>query len=110
MTEYKTNIMGVVYKVSIGTREELRMSDSDQGLTNFYTKEIQICNEALGFPPECLEKLVHETMIHELVHAYLFESGHVRLAESEEVEEWLSVNFNRIVNSIGEFDKKMNKS
>ena len=110
MREFKMNIMGVPYKVSVGTREELGMSDSDQGSTNFYTREIQICNEAEGFTPEALKQVVRETMIHELTHAYLYESGHVRLADSEEVEEWLSVALDHIVNSMEEFDKKVNKS
>ena len=110
MTEFKMSIMGVMYKVQVGTRAELGMSDSDQGSTRFYSHEIQICNEAEGFTPSELKRVVRETMIHELAHAYLYECGHVRLADDEEVDEWLSVVFDHIVSSVEEFDKKVNKS
>lgn len=95
MKKADINILGTVYKLRVGIREELKDLDADcQGICNKYKKEILITtdvDEKENWSDEERKVLFQNTFMHEITHAYLIESGRTSLAEDEDFVEYLSI-------------------
>lgn len=90
------NVLGTDYIVKYGERKELDIADEQCGACcNYGEKVIKIVND--HFSDEGDEKanevLIKETIIHELTHAFLYESGLVQYSNDEVLAEWFGVNF-----------------
>ena len=84
------NVLGVKYSIAFASEEkEPRLKDCD-GFCDETTKEIVVENYKRGEPGSKgkLELQEQKNIRHEIVHAFLFESG---LAEnSEEMVDWIA--------------------
>ncbi len=85
------NIKGRKYKV-IWT-DEIGGNSSIAGRTKMVLKEILLTEDKDMFEETCL------TIIHELMHAHLYECGLVEESVDESMVSWFHVNFFSILNS-----------
>lgn len=97
------NILGTDYTIKL-----VDSIDGRAGETDFYTKEILISMQD-DVPPECKTKNLRDmqkhVLRHELIHAFLFESGldqNSNLCESwainEEMVDWMAIQMPKIMN------------
>lgn len=89
----KINVLGTKYKVHI-IKEKQRekftdLSDDADGYCNFYAKTIVVVDEASDMQGS--EHYVNQVIRHELVHAYLFESGLHDYADNERIVDWIAM-------------------
>ena len=99
MKSFILDVLGVEYLIRFGNRSEVQkegLSDEIQGETGFYDKTITICNEFKGSVEE-QKAQIEEVLIHELTHAFLFESGMITYGVEETLPEWFSVMFKKML-------------
>lgn len=96
-------ILGVPYKIHFVSKDEI---PEDDGQCNFYSKEIFIRKPEDLFESDntvdcnCRKKRLHEVIRHELVHAFLFESGlDVKYNEDEVLVDWIAKQLPKINNA-----------
>lgn len=95
----KINILGTDYRI-IKTDD---IPDEADGDCNFYGKIIRVkpvesmLDESATYTEK--EKRFWEVCTHEIVHAYLFESGCDEWAYNEDLVNWISMQFHKIVKS-----------
>lgn len=91
MTDNKTvNILGQDYIIKFeNTRTDKVLKEAD-GECRWYLKEIVIDDE--------LEPLKHKNHVikHEIIHAFLAESGLRRYRENEDIVDWIAWNIDKI--------------
>lgn len=114
MKEFKLNICGSEYTVKCGSKKELNIPPNVDGETNFYMKEIKVCDD---FSDETSYKdmeseeakcnYLKEVVVHEIAHAYLYENGKVTEGQSEKYAEWFSVNLMKMCNLALEIEDKL---
>ena len=95
------NILGQNYNIKFeNTRTEKVLKDAD-GECRWYEKEIIIDDE--------LEPKAHKEFVikHEILHAFLAESGLRRYREDEDIINWIAWNFEKIQKV---FDKVLTKA
>lgn len=86
-------ILGTLYKVIID---------------NQYLKEKDILGEI-----DFTEKIIYltdkkEALLHEIIHAYLYESGLQEWAEDERLVTWMEIQFNKILYSKEKYETNSN--
>ena len=95
-------MLGTVYRIKY-----VPSLDGRGGETDFYTKEIRI-SEQEDVPPEFktdnLKEMQRHVLRHELIHAFLFESGmdqssaaHEAWAVNEEMIDWMAIQMPKIM-------------
>ena len=85
MAERKVHILGVEYTIKEQSESENEMLKGCDGYCDWTTKEIVVEQEMTGTLGN-MDKYIHKVLRHEIIHAFLFESG---LAEcSGEVDAW----------------------
>lgn len=100
----KVNILGTEYTIySEVTEREKSFMKSNDGVTDFTTKEIFIADLDDGDPNNMQKMGVYENRIvrHEIVHALLFESGldvNAVWARNEEIIDWIAIQFPKLHN------------
>lgn len=98
----KVNVLGTVYRIKY-----VPSLDGRGGETDFYTKEIRI-SEQNDIPAEYktdnLKEMQRHVLRHELIHAFLFESGmdqssaaHEAWAVNEEMIDWMAIQMPKIM-------------
>ena len=90
----KVNVLGTVYKIKY-----IPSLDGRGGETDFYTKEIRISEQEdvpAEYKTDNLKEMQRHVLRHELIHAFLFESGmdqssaaHEAWAVNEEMIDWM---------------------
>lgn len=98
----KVGILGEMYSVEYHGAEDVKLEECD-GYCDWTTKTIVI-RKNLPDSPRNLGSLYEyqmKVLRHELIHAFLFESG---LAENswgtnEEIVDWIALQFDKIVNA-----------
>ncbi|KRL39910.1 hypothetical protein [Liquorilactobacillus nagelii] len=101
MKKIKINVLGIEYTAHLGALEENepRLSDFD-GFTDTSTKDIYIAKfEYDNHSIKDLKKHSHQVLRHEIVHAFLFESGldcNSDWARNEEIVDWIALQFPKI--------------
>lgn len=96
MEKRTINILGTEYEAQIGVelKDEPRLKDCD-GFTDFTTKKIFIgkfIQDGKSFSD--LETYTRKVIRHEVVHAFLFESGldvNSDWARNEELVDWIAI-------------------
>lgn len=93
----KINVLGVEYTIftNVSEQEKPFMKEND-GVTDFTTKEIFVSILDDGDPMNMQNMSVYEnrTIRHEIVHAFLFESGldhNTKWARDEEIVDWIAI-------------------
>lgn len=98
----KVHVLGTVCRIKY-----VPSLDGRGGETDFYTKEIHI-SEQEDVPPEFktdnLKEMQRHVLRHELIHAFLFESGmdqssaaHEAWAVNEEMIDWMAMQMPKIM-------------
>lgn len=98
----KVNVLSTVYRIKY-----VPSLDGRGGETDFYTKEICI-SEQNDIPAEYktdnLKEMQRHVLRHELIHAFLFESGmdqnsaaHEAWAVNEEMIDWVAIQMPKIM-------------
>lgn len=109
------NVLGEEYKILVDEFNTLELKGKNRsGYCAFYAKEIHIAN--LDTDPDCKdesekvkERLKKEILRHEILHAFLRESGLQQntaetyaWAENEEMIDWFAVQYPKIQNAFKE--------
>lgn len=96
----KINILGTEYTVNI-VEEHKKIDNIRLGFTDFSTKEIIVGK--LSYDEENsienLEYFQNKILRHEIVHAFLYESGlneNTDWAENEEIVDWIAIQFPKL--------------
>jgi hypothetical protein len=110
----EVNILGTTYKIIYQTRKENESLISARGYCEFYTKEIFVDKQLFmdnkkgeyseGFKD--LYKMGYEVLRHEIIHAFVFESGlwnNCSWATNEEMTDWLALQFPKLNECLGKF-------
>ena len=98
----KVNVLGTVYKIKY-----IPSLDGRGGETDFYTKEIRISEQEdvpAEYKTDNLKEMQRHVLRHELIHAFLFESGmdqssaaHEAWAVNEEMRDWMAIQMPKIM-------------
>ena len=98
----KVNVLGTVYKIKY-----IPSLDGRGGETDFYTKEIRISEQEAvpaAYKTDNLKEMQRHVLRHELIHAFLFESGmdqssaaHEAWAVNEEMIDWMAIQMPKIM-------------
>lgn len=97
----KVNVLGTEYKIKYKSAEEIARAMNANigeygGFCDSYSKEIGILEEKNIAPGEeySVEMWIKEAIRHELVHAFLNESGlkgNSEWAKNEEIVDWIAI-------------------
>lgn len=101
------NILGTIYKVNAKTDEEDRRLEDNEGYCDTTSKKIiirHLTKEQLSENDNC-EKLdiwYNQVLRHEMIHAFLFESGlhhqsNTEWAINEEMIDWMAIQMPKIM-------------
>lgn len=100
------NILGTKYKIIYQTKEENKQLFDCRGYVEFYTKEIFINSEWFEDTKGNKEGVYsdiykggYKTLRHELLHAFIFESGlwnNCDWANNEEMTDWIAMQIPKI--------------
>ena len=99
------NVLGEKYKI---VEEENLKSEDANGLCEFFTKEIhlrKLVEEKDTF--DNLEAYKKKVLRHEIVHAFLFESGlasNSYWADNEEIVDWIAIQFPKLAQAFKDAD------
>lgn len=98
----KVNVLGTVYRIKY-----VPSLDGRGGETDFYTKEIRISEQEdvpAEFKTDNLKEMQKCVLRHELIHAFLYESGldmssaaHDAWAVNEEMIDWMAIQMPKIM-------------
>lgn len=91
MNQY--NVLGTDYEVKIISNDEREdfpdMGEDMDGYCNNYTKEIVVVREESDM--QGYGQYVEQVVRHELVHAYLYESGLYEYSTDETLVDWMAI-------------------
>jgi hypothetical protein len=103
----KVNILGTNYEIIFKSIDEEPRLKENWGFTDFHTKEIYIANDIEKETENSCKNLIdfkNKVMRHEILHAFLYESGlrensnsTVAWAENEEMIDWFAIQIPKIV-------------
>jgi len=96
MNDREINILGTKWTIKEQSKIENELLDCRDGYTDWTTKEIVIAREQDGNLSD-MEAYIREVLRHEIVHAFLFESGLAECssqsyvwAQNEEMVDWIA--------------------
>jgi len=92
------NILGVPYEIIIGSEDDYPQLENCTGYTETLSKKIVVQSvEGLVGDPRCLQRIdifQKSTIRHEIIHAFLYESGldgNSEWATNEEIVDWIAL-------------------
>jgi hypothetical protein len=103
----KINILGTEYEIIYGSRKDYPNLEQLSGYIDVTIKKIIVCDFAEDaddpFSKQNLDDFKKETVRHEIIHAFLYESGlagnshaTTQWAEDEEMVDWMAIQFPKI--------------
>ena len=109
MQDKKVNILGAVYTIKYNVPEEQMPEDSD-GVMDYSIKTIKIAELVQDKDTVVdLQKYRNQVVRHEILHAFLYESGlwsnsneFESWALNEEMVDWFAIQFPKIFNAFKE--------
>lgn len=103
----KVNILGTNYEIIFKSIDEEPRLKENWGFTDFHTKEIYITDDIEKETENSCKNLIdfkNKVMRHEILHAFLYESGlrensnsSIAWAENEEMIDWFAIQIPKIV-------------
>ena len=101
MLPLKITILGSQWEIidKASETDYPNLKDAD-GYCDFYAKQIVLgeFTTANGYEYADLESFRRKVLRHELVHAFLYESGMTQLARNEEVVDWFAIQAPKLLN------------
>lgn len=116
MQDFKANILGTDYNVRFGEKFPEHFADyadNSDALFNGHNREIFICvKKDKDLTNEGLDRRIKKSLRHELIHAFLYESGlsassmysNAVWAENEEMVDWFAIQCPKIFTLFSELD------
>lgn len=105
----KINVLGTEYLIfkGISAEENEYLKDCD-GYCDFYARKIVLgkFTKENGYEHGDLEYYERKVLRHEIIHAFLHESGLHDLAMDEQIVEWLAIQFPKINQMFEELEIK----
>jgi len=96
----KLNILGTTYKVGKASpKDDIRLEECD-GYCDEYDKRICVCNdynENFSQGSRNLSAFKKKVLRHEIIHAFLFESGLTEQGQNETYTEWIASQFPKLL-------------
>ena len=94
----KVNILGTEYEIIEGNVIDYPILKKYSGYVDYSTKEIIITTDTGDWEVDDIETTKKEILRHELIHAFLVESGLNRNCDwhNEEMVDWLAIQFSKI--------------
>ena len=89
----KINILGAEYDFEVTTETKEERLYLCNGYCDGYEKQIAIESIYDERGTKNVNELVKRVKRHEIIHAFLFESGLLTLAENEQIVDWISWQF-----------------
>lgn len=85
------NILGTNYKFEIVEEKSEKLDGSDGGITKYFEKKIYVNgdNEEISD--------LNRVIRHEIIHAFLYESGLPEYSHDEKIVDWLAMQIPKIV-------------
>lgn len=110
MREYNINVLGTVYHVGVvPSSQDPRLKECD-GFCDKTSKLILVEDCSSDCDLDCPEVYVNKVIRHELVHAFLFESGlaecweHKKAGQEETTVDWIACMFPKLVQAFYQAD------
>ena len=103
----EVEVLGVPYKIIESNREEDNILEESDGYCDYSTKKIVI--DTFRNKPGSMEDLTKykkKVIRHELIHAFLHESGldANSWAGNEEIVDWIAIQFLKLAEAFGKVD------
>lgn len=110
MTNSKICILGTEYRIKFGNRLQYKELENVSGYCDPTTHEIVIKNDYDKNNPSTvgdLKKSIMETIRHEIIHAYFYESGlwNESYGRDEELIDWIAIQFPKIQETMNNIDE-----
>lgn len=102
LPHFTVNVLGTTYTVYLGSYLDLGMKETVDGDCEVMSKTIRLrtdMKEDWDGDKSLLTKYVRQVLMHELVHAFFFESGMLDYFDDERLIEWLEVNAVKLVSA-----------
>ena len=103
----KLNILGTEYDFSEATvKEDVSLHDNN-GYCDSYKKQMAVKREYVENVPDCVKDMNNFKRItkrHEIIHAFLFESGMREWAEDEELVDWIALQFPKMLETFKQIE------
>lgn len=112
MENFKVDVLGIEYKVLVNqNRKDYPILEEADGFTDFTTKKI-IIEEFKKGPRnwEDMDTYFKQVLRHEIVHAFLHESGldsNTDWARNEEIVDWIAIQFPKLKKAFKEAKEEM---
>jgi len=105
----RINILGTEYTITELLRHEDEKLSENDGYCDNYSKEIVVLKDVAPHPMNVadLEAAKNKVIRHELIHAFLFESGLAENSEwgqDETLVDWMAIQIPKIVNAMKEVE------
>lgn len=100
LPHFTVNVLGTEYTVYLGSYLDFGMKENVDGDCEVMSKTIRLrtdMKEDWDGDKSLLTKYVRHVLIHELAHAFFFESGMLDYFDDERIIEWLEVNATKLV-------------
>lgn len=100
----KVNILGAEYDIIMADYMERRELIENSGVTDKSTRTIVVSKSPLPNTNPCddWEYITRQTIRHEIVHAFFFESGLSEMGIDEELVEWIACQFPKMQKAMQE--------
>ncbi len=97
----KVSILGTDYEVQFSSAwdDELLNSNSSSGYTDYTIKLIKVCSDYAKDYMNLADLDIHtrNTIRHEIIHAFFYESGLSEICQNEEIVEWIALQMPKIL-------------
>lgn len=106
--EFQREILGSLYTFRLGTAKELGLEEKFSGDTDVHTKVIRLRTDVDDFGElGRAESIIRKTMVHEMFHAAMYETGLLDYFDDETLVQWLEVLFPKLVKIHQEIDGRL---
>lgn len=110
----KVTILGVPYEVDFTTEKEDRCLVDKSGYCDYTNKKISIETQYDNVEVEDMDVVIRQTLRHEIIHGFLFESGlhSESWGTNEEIVDWIALQFPKMLEAfkeVGLFNDAENK-
>lgn len=108
MKEFQRDIFGTTYVFRVGEAKELGLDDKFSGDTDIHTKVIRLRTDVDNYDePGRAETIIRKTLIHEMAHATLYETGLLDYFDDETLVQWFEVMFPKLTVLLGDLNVRL---
>ena len=110
MKDCKVNVLGMEYSIVIADESEDKLLVGADGYCDKTTKRIGIHTEGKSCELGCFEVYQKKVLRHEIIHAFMFESGiaenfeHKQFGQEETLVDWIAIQFPKMLEAFKQAD------